>query len=660
MLSFLIFNCSRRYFYADSICAVLLLILFFSLVPAKKTISQIANSLENSDYRIKASNPSDISAVFNNDGGVYLFWKEGRSTIESKVYYAYLDYKIKLPGEITGENISNLSIIQNYPKSILYISKEAVLAWKDYSNQPTGDLYLQRFEKDKQIWNKPGIKINYNSEQIFDYSLCSDRAGNIFVCYLSRSEFPSNDFNIKYQRLLSSGSLVFSKEEVLIESSSRLKSKLRIVNDNNGGAYILWTENLSNKEVLLFKKVDVSGKLSYGKRPLKISGTLQNVKTFSAAAVNNNMLYVAWETNDNNIYHQLINSAGKAVWTVGGVKAAFTRGINSLPKVFHEDTLITLGWLNSFTKRNSICLQRFKLSGKEIWTNKGVVAITIEDLIENYVMTDDLEGGISLAFLSRSKKNNSCKLGIQRLNSKGKLLSDSINYSVPSNLSCSNSYLSSVVIDSKIELISYQNASGDIVIKQVPKQVNLDNGFITLGAQLLGREVKLSISTNVTDKNLLIVLERQQYSDTSSNTWKFIAGFNSFQTSANDELHYVDTPDEYGTLYYRAILKSSSKELVSNTTRIDYLEAASKIVVAQNNPNPFTDSTTISFYLPNSSAVSFEFYNDHLEKIREYPAQEFPAGENSIVFYRNDLHSGIYFYKLLTKDFIEVKKMVID
>ena len=74
---------------------------------------------------------------------------------------------------------------------------------------------------------------------------------------------------------------------------------------------------------------------------------------------------------------------------------------------------------------------------------------------------------------------------------------------------------------------------------------------------------------------------------------------------------------EFGTLYYRAILKSNSKELLSNISRIDYLEATSKIIVAQNNPNPFRDSTVINFYLPAPCRVAFEFFDEHAEKIGE-------------------------------------------
>ena len=48
------------------------------------------------------------------------------------------------------------------------------------------------------------------------------------------------------------------------------------------------------------------------------------------------------------------------------------------------------------------------------------------------------------------------------------------------------------------------------------------------------------------------------------------------------------------------------------------------------------------------------------KKLENKEEKEFPAGENIVTFYANGLQPGIYFYKLFTKEFVEVKKMVID
>ena len=168
------------------------------------------------------------------------------------------------------------------------------------------------------------------------------------------------------------------------------------------------------------------------------------------------------------------------------------------------------------------------------------------------------------------------------------------------------------------------------------------------------------MNTNIKNEKMIFIIERLAHSDTSANVWEYIGTVDALPSADFTEYEFTDNPVEFGTLYYRTILKSNSKELLSNISRINYLEAASKIIVAQNNPNPFRDSTVINFYLPISSSVAFEFFNEHAEKIGELEEKEFPAGENSITFYAKELRPGIYFYKLFTRDFVEVKKMVVD
>lgn len=657
--------CLKLYLYpAKFICIeplgfILFLILFFSLFP-KNTIGQTEGSFEGSVLKIKAVNPSDISAVLNPNGGIYFFWKEGRATIESKVFYAYVDLTKKTSQNILGTNISHLSIVQNYPKSSSYISTDAILAWKDYTNQPTGDLYLQRISKNELLWNRPGIKANNSPGHIFDYNISTDKSGNIFLAYLSRSEYPSNNFEINYQRILSDGSLAYSKEAILVESSSRLKSNLKVIQDNNGGAYVLWTEKLNDKESLLIKRIDPSGKMVFGKRPIKISGTLHSVKSFSAAMINNNLLYIAWESSDKNIYHQLINSLGKALWPVGGVKAVFTKGANFSPTVIQSDNVITLGWVNSFYKRYSICMQKFKNNGKEIWPNKGIFAATIDNAFEKFSITKNADGSYYVIFLYPSRENDFCNIGIQKVNSKGIAVWDSMNHLGSFSPNCSNKFLNTFVLDKNLSFFSYQNMNGEIVVEPIKELVKAESDSLNLSAQSYGKYVKLLLNTDIKDEKLSIMFERQLHSDTSQNIWESVGKIEVYPQSAVSEYQYIDNPTEFGTLYYRALLKNRQKEVVSNIVRIDFLEAASKIVVAQNNPNPFRDSTVINFYLPASSFVGFEFFNEQAEKVREIPEKEFPAGENSVVFYRNGLKPGIYFYKFYTKEFVEVKKMVIN
>lgn len=654
LTTILLFSTPFRFYGINFSIILFLVVLFF---PAK-TFSKSFNARENSIHLIKAVNPEDISSVADGKGGIYVFWKESHSSIESKVHFTYINLNSEYPTELTGRRISELSITQKYPISIPYIMNDAIIAWKDYSNKLTGEIFIQRISDDQLLWSESGIRVTNSSEQIFDYSLTSDKAGNIFLAYVSRSEYPSNDYKILYQRILSDGSLTYKNDPILVEISARKKNKLRIIHNNNGEAFILWTEKINNKESLLIKKVDASGKSILGKKPIRISGTLQNAVNYFTSTLNNSLFYIVWETDDKNIYHQIINNKGKALWAVGGTKAVATKNINVNPQCVQSDSLITLSWLNEDGKETDLLVQRFKLNGKESWTKNGVKVVGFPNKTSNYSVAGNTDGEIFISWLDTAASSNTCGVNIQRVDKDGKLLWDSLSTSTSLSVNCDKSDHSVYTDSIDRAIIVCLNNADEICVARVQKFKAPENDFLILSSESIGKSIKLKLNTNIKNEKLVFVIERLAHSDTSANIWEFIGSVDEPNSAKIEEYEFTDSPTEFGTLYYRATLKSNSKEITSNISRINFLEAASKIVVAQNNPNPFKDSTVISFYLPVTSYVGFEFFNGHAEKISEFSEKVFSAGENSITFYPIDLLPGIYFFRFYTKDFVEVKKMI--
>ena len=78
-----------------------------------------------------------------------------------------------------------------------------------------------------------------------------------------------------------------------------------------------------------------------------------------------------------------------------------------------------------------------------------------------------------------------------------------------------------------------------------------------------------------------------------------------------------------------------------------------------NAPNPFQNSTTISFEIPQSEMVDVRVYNLNGQMVSAIAPQNFPAGPHQINFNGADLAEGIYFCELKAGEFIATKKMVI-
>jgi len=79
----------------------------------------------------------------------------------------------------------------------------------------------------------------------------------------------------------------------------------------------------------------------------------------------------------------------------------------------------------------------------------------------------------------------------------------------------------------------------------------------------------------------------------------------------------------------------------------------------QNYPNPFNPVTHITFSLPKTEQVSLRVFNICGQQVATLINRQMDAGVHSIEFNGLNLASGLYFYKLETPGFVEIRKMIM-
>lgn len=88
--------------------------------------------------------------------------------------------------------------------------------------------------------------------------------------------------------------------------------------------------------------------------------------------------------------------------------------------------------------------------------------------------------------------------------------------------------------------------------------------------------------------------------------------------------------------------------------------AVDNYYLAQNYPNPFNPSTKINFGLKKAGNVEITVYNILGNKISTLVNGVKSAGNHSVAFNASNLSSGIYFYKIVTNEFVQTKKMILE
>ena len=121
------------------------------------------------------------------------------------------------------------------------------------------------------------------------------------------------------------------------------------------------------------------------------------------------------------------------------------------------------------------------------------------------------------------------------------------------------------------------------------------------------------------------------------------------------------------TLFSSTILLASEGEAVSavgtlssiTTDVTDISNLPTEFSLEQNHPNPFNPTTTISYTLPKSSYVTLKVYNINGQEVKTLVNKVQNVGYYTATFDASSLSSGLYFYTLLSDDFISTKKMLL-
>ena len=126
-----------------------------------------------------------------------------------------------------------------------------------------------------------------------------------------------------------------------------------------------------------------------------------------------------------------------------------------------------------------------------------------------------------------------------------------------------------------------------------------------------------------------------------------------------DKIHITNFLDSVGGIGEEAL-----NICVPDTVTIDTLDGIqdnefSAFSLSQNYPNPFSETTTISIELQQSTHVCLKVYNLLGEEVASLVNMELSAGKYQFEFNREELSAGTYFYTLSTDRGVLSRKMIV-
>ena len=202
-------------------------------------------------------------------------------------------------------------------------------------------------------------------------------------------------------------------------------------------------------------------------------------------------------------------------------------------------------------------------------------------------------------------------------------------------------------------------------------------------------------SINITQLNALdnFTLEWTESADVDQDTIDYIVYANVGQYSKEEiydttglsypipyqdiaEEAFRDVPGNNATIRFSVwaydgtdSLKISGDDRVLYVNRYEYLKLEengipSSFALHDNYPNPFNPKTQIRFNLPQRNNVNITIYNMLGQKVKVFSMINTPAGTHSITWNAANqngqpLSAGVYLYQMISKDFVQTRKMVL-
>ncbi len=141
-------------------------------------------------------------------------------------------------------------------------------------------------------------------------------------------------------------------------------------------------------------------------------------------------------------------------------------------------------------------------------------------------------------------------------------------------------------------------------------------------------------------------------------------GKGSFEWTPTAEQIGIDTVTFYASDGTKSDSERVSISVTSDVREIHESQLPGNFALEQNYPNPFNPSTTIEFAVPTASHVNLGVFNILGQKVITLVDQDLPAGYKSVTWNGvntsgNQVASGIYFYRMMAKDFQTTKRLIL-
>ena len=397
-----------------SICA-------FILISISAFAQWNTNNSINSGVAVAPKSQNSVHTISDSNGGIIMVWDDNRNdaTTKDDIYIQRLNKSGVRKWTLYGINICNAASAQKNSSIAGVGNGSSIITWQDNRDGNT-DIYAQKIDSSGNIlWTTNGVAVCNKTTAQKSPKIVDDNAGGAFVVWEDSLNFY---WDIYAQHIDATGSLVWASGGVSICSSPNTQSNPRIEADGLGGAIITWQDKRNNLDYDVYaQKINAAGVAQWTANGVVISNAINTQSNPRIEPDGSNGALISWVDKrnavDNNVYAQRINSSGTVQWMANGVSVCSAANNQSaIDMKYIGSTGVVLSWKDDRANANEIYTQLISLAGVAQLTADGIkISNALKSLSPNVI--SDGSGGAIIAW------QDSTALGwditSQKLNSTG-------------------------------------------------------------------------------------------------------------------------------------------------------------------------------------------------------------------------------------------------
>ena len=253
-----------------------------------------------------------------------------------------------------------------------------IIGWDDNRNNTTGstDIYTQRLNSDGIAkWTTNGVVVCADTNTQRSVAIVEDGNGGVILTW---EDNRSGNYDIYAQKVDSNGVPQWTTNGVVITNGLNNQKRPQIVNDNAGGAIIVWEDSVNSYFDIYAQRINTAGTVVWTTNGIPICTALNNQNNPRLDFDGLGGAIITWQDRRNSvdydIYAQRVDGAGTQLWTIDGIVVCNAANTQSNPRIEPDGSNgAIIAWTDKRTSIDyDIYAQRLSSVGGNLWTANGI------------------------------------------------------------------------------------------------------------------------------------------------------------------------------------------------------------------------------------------------------------------------------------------------